>query len=218
MWSSSNQRWGSRLFWFLGLALILAGVLPLRANDVLMVADRLARQHLSYVYGSDEPGKGGFDCSGFVEFVFQKACGIDLPNQADLQLDYCRTHGQVWDATSTWTPATLQPGDLIFFAGPQPSPRTSEVTHVMLYCGNNVMVGAQTEGWQVDGSHAGVGYYKIPNRYPVGILGESGERFIGHRRIFAYGRINGIVILKSSLALPPAPPTVKPASDPYPFD
>ncbi len=173
------------------LSLVAAAPL-LRAEDVLTVANRLAHQHLGYIYGSEDPARGGLDCSGFVKYVIHEASGIELPDEADRQLEYCRDHGQVWDATSNWTPATLQPGDLIFFAGPQPLARNSLICHVMIYCGNHVMVGAQGEGRQMDGTMGGVGFYPIPDRPPTGILGESGERFIGHRRIFAYGRLNGM--------------------------
>jgi len=171
--------------------LLLAGACAsfLRADDALAVADRLARLHLVYLYGSDDLGKGGLDCSGFTQTVFRESNGLNLPDEADQQLAYCREHGQVWDSASGWTPATLQPGDLIFFAGPDPSPRTSLVTHVMIYCGGGLMAGAQGKGRQIDGTLAGVGYYPFGLHYPQGILGESGERFIGHRRVFAYGRL-----------------------------
>jgi hypothetical protein len=171
------------------LGLTLAFPVSARAEDVLSVASRLAHQNLPYLYGSDDLRKGGLDCSGFVQLVFRKSCGIDLPNEADKQLDYCRAHGQVWDATSGWTPETLQPGDLIFFAGPYDLPRESRIIHVMIYGGQETMMGAQGIGRQVDGVLGGVGDYYFHPRIPNGILGESGERFIGHRRVFAYGRL-----------------------------
>ena len=94
-------------------SLILIGLPLLRADEVLTVADRLVSQHLSYIYGSEDLRNGGLDCSGFVQVVFRESCGIELPNEADKQLEYCREHGQVWDSTSAWMPETLQPGDLI---------------------------------------------------------------------------------------------------------
>jgi len=186
-------------------AWVLLGMLALMvpaqllAEDVLTVANRLAGLHLPYAYGSQDPRDGGLDCSGFVQMVFRESAGIDLPDEADKQLEYCHANGQVWDASSAWTPAILQPGDLVFFVGPEPHPRTSQVSHVMIYCGNNIMVGAQSLGQQLDGTPAGVGYYYLPSRKPVGLLGESGERLLGHRLVFAYAR------LKASVgALPPA--------------
>ena len=170
--------------------LILFGASQVCADDVITVADRLASQHLPYIYGSEDLHNGGLDCSGFVQVIFRESSGIELPNEADKQLDYCRQHGQVWDSTSGWTLETLKPGDLIFFAGPYDLPRESRVIHVMVYCGNNTMAGAQALGRQEDGALGGVGEYYFKPRLPSGVMGEAGDRFIGHRRVFAYGRLN----------------------------
>jgi cell wall-associated NlpC family hydrolase len=166
-----------------------AGAVSLRAGDEMTIVERLAHQHLSYIYGSGDLNKGGLDCSGFVQVVFREAYGLELPDEADKQLGYCREHGQVWDATSGWTPATLRPGDLIFFAGPDVLPRSSDVEHVMIYCGGNIMAGAQGKGIQMDKVSGGVGLYYFRPHYPGGVWGEAGDRFFGHRRVFAYGRL-----------------------------
>jgi hypothetical protein len=174
------------------LVAALASVSPVRADDILTLADRLVHQHLTYVYGSEDLRNGGLDCSGFVQVVFREAYGVELPNEADKQLAYLREHGQVWDSTSGWTKATLQPGDLIFYAGPYRLPRTSLISHVMIYCGHGVMAGAQGKGRRIDGGYSGVGYYSFWPHAPAGVWGESGERFVNHRQIFAYGRSNAV--------------------------
>ena len=179
---------------------------PLCADDLMTVADRLVRQNLMYVYGSDDLHNGGLDCSGFTQTVFREACGIELPDEADKQLTYCREHGEVWDSKSDWLPVTLRPGDLVFYAGPRDIPRTSRISHVMIYCGRGIVVGAQVEGKRLDGQRAGVGYYSFGVHFPCGVLGESGERFIGHLKIFAYGRLSLIPI-----ATPPALIVSRPA-------
>jgi len=181
----------------------------LRADDVLTVTDRLVHQHLTYIYGSEDLQNGGLDCSGFVQIVFREACGVELPNQADKQLDYLRTHGQVWDSTSDWTAAMLQPGDLIFYAGPYELSRTSRISHVMMYCGHGVMAGSQGAGRRLDGLYSGVGYYPFWPHPPQGILDESGDRFLGHRQVFAYGRLTGVPIQPAHelIALVPATPS-----------
>jgi hypothetical protein len=171
------------------LLILLASGSTLRAGDVLTVADGIAAQHLRYVYGSNDPSAGGLDCSGFVQVVFRQACGLDLPAEADQQLLYCRQHGQVWDAASGWKPDELRPGDLIFYAGPDALPRASQVSHVMIYCGQGISVGAQGLGRQLTGDTGGVGYFRFHVRTPKGIVGESGDRFIGHRAVFAYARL-----------------------------
>jgi hypothetical protein len=172
------------------LVLTLGLPSPLSADDVLTAADRIVQQHLVYLYGSNDPRSGGLDCSGFVQVLFRQAYGIELPDEADQQLEYVREHGQVWDSTSGWTKATLQPGDLIFYAGPDADSRISLVSHVMIYCGHGISVGSQGIGKRLDGVTSGVGYYHFYVRRPKGVLGESGERFVGHRQVFAYGRLN----------------------------
>lgn len=194
----SGRRWHFSI-----LVLALVAMPLLRADDVLSVTDQIARQHLRYIYGSEDLRNGGLDCSGFVQVVFREACGINLPDEADKQLDYVRAHGRVWDANSDWSPAALRPGDLIFFAGPDPLPRASLVTHVMIYCGHNTMAGAQGKGRQEDGVYSGIGYYYFRPRLPDGIVGESGERFVGHRRVFAYGRLNETPVQAPIATKPP---------------
>lgn len=187
----------------------------LRADDVVTVADRLVHQHLSYIYGSEDLRNGGLDCSGFVQVVFHDACKVDLPNEADKQLDYLRAHGQVWDSTAVWTPATLQPGDLIFYAGPYDLPRTSRISHVMMYCGHGIMAGSQGAGRRLDGGgSAGVGYYAFWPRPPKGIFGESGDRFIGHRQVFAYGRLTSVPSEPAHEIIASAPAAPVPGTSP----
>jgi cell wall-associated NlpC family hydrolase len=55
-----------------------------------------------YVFGGTTPG--GFDCSGFVRYVFNSA-GIALPRTADAQ----------FDAGQPVSLSRLQPGDLVFY-------------------------------------------------------------------------------------------------------
>lgn len=78
----------------------------------------LAKQYLGvpYVYGGSTPG-GGFDCSGFVYYVFGQM-GVRLPRCADDQYLVGRPVSK----------ENLQPGDLVFF-----SADGIEVSHVGIY-------------------------------------------------------------------------------------
>jgi cell wall-associated NlpC family hydrolase len=89
----------------------------------------LAKQHLGtpYVWGGTDPAKG-FDCSGFVQYVFGQA-GIDLPR---VSRDQARAGQPVASL------ADARPGDLVAFGSP--------VDHIGIYAGDNKMVVAPHRG------------------------------------------------------------------------
>ena len=77
---------------------------------------------IRYQYGGGSPATG-FDCSGFVQFVFGRN-GIRLPRTSRL-------------LASAGSPApldieSLQPGDLLFFAS-----RGTQINHVAIYVGDH---------------------------------------------------------------------------------
>ena len=80
----------------------------------------IAMQYLGipYVYGGASPG--GFDCSGFVMYVFAQV-GISLPHNAAAQYGYGMPVSQ----------DQLQPGDLVFFNG---------LGHVGIYVGGGSFI------------------------------------------------------------------------------
>jgi peptidoglycan DL-endopeptidase CwlO len=88
----------------------------------------IAMQYLGvpYVWGGASPS--GFDCSGFVMYVFAQV-GISLPHYTVAQWDYP-------DAVSV-PQNELQPGDLVFFAG---------LGHVGIYVGNGQFIHAPHTG------------------------------------------------------------------------
>ena len=79
---------------------------------------------IPYVYGGSTPS--GFDCSGFVKYVFAHF-GVNLPRTSYSQMN-------------VGTPVTrdqLQAGDLVVFRGGG---------HVGIYCGNNMYIHAPQTG------------------------------------------------------------------------
>jgi cell wall-associated NlpC family hydrolase len=90
------------------------------AARVLATADRYLGTR--YRYGGETPGVG-FDCSGFVQYVFGRH-GVNLPRTSRQQA----TAGQALRRGV----GTLQPGDLLLFAT-----RGSRINHVAIYVGGN---------------------------------------------------------------------------------
>lgn len=84
-----------------------------------------------YVYGGTTPS--GWDCSGFVGYIYQAAVGIALP----------RTTAQQYRVGTTIGAAQVQAGDIVFFAdtfGPG-------ITHNGIALGDGRFIHARSEGY-----------------------------------------------------------------------
>jgi cell wall-associated NlpC family hydrolase len=94
-------------------------------------AVQLAERYLGvrYVWGGSLPDEG-FDCSGFVKYVYGQI-GIALPHYAASQ----------WAKTVHVQPSELEPGDLVFF-----EPRADGPGHVGMYVGNGMFIEAPHTG------------------------------------------------------------------------
>lgn len=84
-----------------------------------------------YVYGESNP-KSGFDCSGFVSWVFIHSGVYDTGRRGANGL-----HSLCCDIE----PEEARPGDLVFFQGTMGSD-VDGITHVGIYVGNNMMIHA----------------------------------------------------------------------------
>ncbi|HPT69621.1 MAG TPA: LysM peptidoglycan-binding domain-containing protein [Syntrophomonas sp.] len=83
-----------------------------------------AAQYLGTPYRYGGSGPGGFDCSGFTSYIFNRA-GISLP----------RTAAGQYSVGTAVAQSDLQTGDLLFFAG-----GGSGIDHVGIYAGNGQMI------------------------------------------------------------------------------
>jgi cell wall-associated NlpC family hydrolase len=135
------------------LALFLAApVTPLHADDQSLVGDVgarvsniMGRAHelvlnamgfmgIPYRWGGSTP-ETGFDCSGFVQYVFRQAAGLVLPRSS---FDQIRLGASV-------ARDDLQPGDLVFF-----NTMRATASHVGIYIGENRFIHAPSRGKTVE--------------------------------------------------------------------
>lgn len=79
-----------------------------------------------YRYGG-ESVKTGFDCSGFVSYLYRKEAGIHLPRS---------TRQMIRVKAQKVTKSKLKPGDVLFFA----TGRGRQVSHIGIYIGNHYFI------------------------------------------------------------------------------
>jgi cell wall-associated NlpC family hydrolase len=96
-----------------------------RGSAVIAIAGRYVG--VPYVYGGTKPT--GFDCSGYVGYVFAQL-GVSLPRTADAQLQ----------ATTRISRSQAQPGDLVSFIS------GGVAYHNGIYAGNGMMYDAPRTG------------------------------------------------------------------------
>lgn len=121
---------------------------PYVAEPQVMAATSLAFRALSlvgtpYHYGGEAPSQG-FDCSGFVRYLYRDALGLQLLRTAQAQSAQGRKLRQL---------TRLRLGDLVFFGDQQ------TVFHVGLYVGEGRFVHAPRTGKTVQLSSLAQGYW-----------------------------------------------------------
>ncbi|MDD2720869.1 MAG: C40 family peptidase [Gallionella sp.] len=99
-----------------------------RMNSLAIYAMSLS--DTPYRYGGADP-ENGFDCSGFVQFVFQNSVGMSLP----------RTSAEMSRVGIPMDISELRPGDLVFF-----NTRHSRFSHVGIFIGENRFVHSPKTG------------------------------------------------------------------------
>ena len=88
---------------------------------------------IAYRYGGASPERG-FDCSGLVAHVFERAWGVTLPRSTAEQRSIGRAVKR----------AQLAPGDLVFY-----NTRNRPFSHVGIYLGDGIFVHAPRRGAKV---------------------------------------------------------------------
>jgi cell wall-associated NlpC family hydrolase len=111
-----------------------------KEQTVLMTARSLIGA--PYRYGGTTPR--GFDCSGYVRYVFQKAVGIRLPRTAG---DQVRNGSEV-------ALADLRPADLVYF-----KIRRQKSLHVGIYIGRGKFIHAPSSRGKVNIQNLNMDYW-----------------------------------------------------------
>jgi cell wall-associated NlpC family hydrolase len=104
--------------------------------------------HTPYRLGSSLRSGRTTDCSGFVQYVYQK-CDIDLPRSSASQARLGKVAARTMDF------AKLRPGDLLFF-----SRGGKNIGHVGIYLGEGEMIHASTRRRGVSVTNLRQPYYE----------------------------------------------------------
>lgn len=108
-----------------------------------------------YRYGGNSPDSG-FDCSGFVGYVFRQSLNIDLP----------RSSQEIYRLGQPVEPAQLRPGDLVFY-----NTLRRAFSHVGIYLGEDRFIHSPSSGGGIRVENMQMSYWR--------------KHFNGARRIIA---------------------------------
>lgn len=109
-----------------------------------LIALAMRLRDTRYVRGGHDPSTG-FDCSGFVRYVFAHAVGMQLPTNSAAQ----------FLAGLKVKRADMKPGDLVFFH----THGKRRISHVGIYISNGRFIHSPTTGKSVEISSLNSGYW-----------------------------------------------------------
>lgn len=168
---------------------------PASVKKLIESSLELARQNLTYTYGSSDPANGGFDCSGFIYYVLRQHGFAQVPRDSSGQYVWVRSargfRAVIGRKMDGFEMDELLPGDLLFWTGTYATKNDPPISHVMLYLGtekstgSKVMIGSSDGRTYRDQRRNGVSVFdfKMPK---AATKGDAQSVFVG------YGRIPGL--------------------------
>lgn len=172
------------------------GTSPERIKLVKLALETARKHRLNnYIYGSADPARGGFDCSGSVYFLLRKM-DIRPPRSSATQFAWIEKAGNL-KAVSPRTTSfdavvfdDLKPGDLLFWSGTyQPKDgRINRITHVQMYLGRDNKTGSHVMIGSTDGRT-----YRGTRRTGFGVFDFRLPRASSKARFVGYGTPPGLV-------------------------
>jgi cell wall-associated NlpC family hydrolase len=165
---------------------------PAAVRTLIEACLELARQNLTYTYGSSDPANGGLDCSGFIYYILRQHGFTQVPRDSSSQYVWAR-RARLFRAVLSRKPDSFEfeellPGDLLFWTGTYATQNDPPVSHVMIYLGTEKSTGTKVMIGSSDGRT-----YHGQKRYGVsvfdflmprvGINNEQRSTFVGYSRI-----------------------------------
>jgi len=152
----------------------------------------LARQNLTYTFGSADPANGGMDCSGFIYYLLRQHGLTQVPRDSSGLYSWARKargfRAVVSRKADSFEMDELLPGDFLFWTGTYATENDPPVTHTMIYLGTEkstgakVMIGSSNGRTYRGQKRNGVSVFdfKMPR---TSSSSEQGSTFIGYARI-----------------------------------
>jgi hypothetical protein len=118
---------------------------PERVQLMIRQALALTQQGLGYKFGSNDPGRGGMDCSGTIYWILRQSGWQEVPRTSQDQYLWLQRYGTLnkvdgWGARR-YSNKRLKPGDLLFWIHTYRTRRNPPITHVGIYLGTDRRTG-----------------------------------------------------------------------------
>jgi cell wall-associated NlpC family hydrolase len=167
---------------------------PAQVRKIIDYGLYLSARHLPYKYASDDPRKGGMDCSGFIHYVLTQSGIADAPRDAREQYSWVRKSGNfkavLAQRDDTFELDELQPGDLLFWATNFGVSSDPQIAQTMIYIGRDktsnarLMIGASERGTFKGENKSGVSVFDFKVGRAKKIKGEeTGPVFVGYGHV-----------------------------------